>query len=108
MGVTMTDLEQLKASKESFKKVFADKLESIQKKCKHTLVAHFDGYSRDTTLYPTRICMSCGLEEEGGWWCYLNCSHWHLKESFVPAKLGPKENRVFVPRTFDDIMKLRP
>jgi hypothetical protein len=65
-----------------------NQLSEHQKSCKHLHVAHWDGHNKhsDGSLmqpqHPRRICMDCGLEEEGGWWCYSpDCPHWHARET---------------------------
>jgi hypothetical protein len=88
-------------------------LAADQKVCPHNEVGHWDGFSDTSAMFPHRICLECGLEEEGGWWYDLNCSHWHAKDhiqdgKIIPPKLGPKEGRVFKKMSFDELMQQRP
>jgi|SRR5581483_149962 len=105
----MSVLEQLQTKRKEFNAVLATQIVEAQGNCQHTRVAHWDGFSEYSTLHPIRICMECGLEEEGGWWCYsLDCSHWHPKGGFDKPRLGPKDGRTFVKKSFDEVMRLRP
>ena len=60
--------------------IFAKELVQLQGACLHLCVAHYAGFESFGTYHPRRICMDCGLEEEGGWWCYnVACTHWHVE-----------------------------
>lgn len=110
----MSLVRLIQEKKEYFRKSIEAELAKEQAACPHNEVAHWDGFSEYSTMYPTRICLECGLEEEGGWWCYsIDCSHWHPRESikdgkFITAKLGSSEGRTFMRVSFDELMKLRP
>jgi hypothetical protein len=115
IGERMSITQSIQAKKEAFRASIEAEAKAAQKTCPHTEVGHWDGRSEYTLMYPHRICLACGIEEEGGWWCYsIDCSHWHPKESmtkngkFAKAVLGPKDGRAFKPISFDDMMKLRP
>ena len=111
----MSLIDVIKKKKASFNVKIATLLADEQSKCPHNHVGHWDGFSEYSTMHPHRICLECGLEEEGGWWCYsINCSHWHVKDHYdkvgktIPTHLGPKEGRTFKNISFDELMRLRP
>ncbi len=105
----MSITEEVKRLKKVFAEDIKQRLEDAQFACAHTEVGHWSGESAHSLMHPKRICLNCGLEEDGGWWCYsLDCSHWHPREGFAKPKLGPKEGRKFISMSFDEIMKQRP
>lgn len=113
MGTSV--VERVRVLKENQEKEIQNILAQEQAICPHSEVGHWDGFSEYSTMYPHRVCIACGLEEEGGWWCYsLDCPHWHPRESWdkygkqIPTLLGPKKGRTFKKMSFDEVMRLRP
>lgn len=90
--------------------------------CKHDYVLHWTGDLESSAItYPKRICLSCGLEEEGGWWCY-SAPHWYngqLLETWgvrdwptgtrrPDPVLGIREGRTIkVTSSFDEFRRVR-
>src|SRR5579884_1382861 len=68
-------------------KALAERLRAAQENCEHRRVAHFSGVSAYSVAEPRRICLDCGIEEIGGWWCCrADCEFWHVRnyERLVP------------------------
>lgn len=100
-------LEEFRKLKGKHKKLEGDTLAKIQSKCHHDRIGHSDGFEGDTVLHPRRICLTCGLEEEGGWWCYsIDCSFWHSNDG--NTSLGPREGRIFIKMSRDEVYAARP
>ena len=80
-----------------------------QRMCLHPRVGHWDGhYSSDSLTHPVRICLECGLEEKGGWWCYaVDCSHWHAAEG-TEKVLANTPGRTITEITLDELVRSRP
>ena len=105
----MNQRETLRKLRDRIAKGFAKKVASVQAACPHLHVRHYDGHEGHFSPdFPQRICIDCGLEETGGWWCYsLDCSYWHVKDDVAKPRLGPAENRVIVKATSEELRKLK-
>lgn len=72
-------LELLKQAEEKLEEV----VEWAQSTCEHSNIAECDSYSSFTTQPPIRICLDCGITEEG--W---GCGYKFLREK--QADLSPR------------------
>lgn len=107
---TLSIRERLLRQRAAYETSWHAELELAQARCPHMVVAHYDGHGGLSPVHPVRVCMDCGREEEGGWWCYsLNCPHWHEKDNYSQAQaaLGPREGRVFTPKDYGEICEIR-
>src|SRR5215813_5636747 len=102
-----TIAENFRSKRHEFAVEFEKQIVAAQESCPHNRIAHWDGFSQYSTMHPIRICLDCGFEETGGWWCYsLDCSHWHERNSLMSVgMLKGKEGRTVVPMSFDEIMR---
>lgn len=91
----MTFVEEIKAERVRDRAVEAAAIGAAQNACAHTTVYHWSGeYGGGSITFPVRVCMDCGLEEEGSWWSYSG-NPWSAKE-FTPAILGAAPGRTFI------------
>lgn len=95
--------DQYRQMKDELRKRLLDN----QKNCAHAGVVHYpnnDGYRPG---FPRRICLECGIEEEGSWWSYGG-HHWSEK-NFGHAILGNQQGRsIRVVEALDEFCRLRP
>lgn len=98
--------EEILAARATFKITEACNVVALQQTCQHNDVLHWNGeYSSGTLAFPVRLCKDCGLEEQGGWWCYSG-KHWHALNG-EKTVLGNNTSRVVKVVSFDDLKKAR-
>lgn len=85
---------------------FKARIEKQQYKCKHFRVGHWAGDGGYSLEYPLRVCMNCGLEEEGSWWSYTG-ANWSQKEFKKNPLLGNRKDRTIEILSKQEIQKYR-
>lgn len=100
-------IDEIKQSAAEFENKQKQRIAQIQKKCKHLEVGHWGGeYDSGSLDYPIRVCLNCGVEEEGSWWSYSGRT-WSRKEFDGKPILGPTEGRTFKEMSFDTFRQHR-
>lgn len=76
------------------RKAFANDLKDARIRCTHERVLHWTGDSPGGTLFhPIRLCLVCGLEEEGSWWSYAGRDTWSVRDYSYPPRLANRDGR---------------
>jgi hypothetical protein len=86
----MTVLQEITVCAAAARKEYAERLTAAQAACPHLHVGHYT-HSEPFVDHPIRICLECGVEEEGSWWC--GPDRWNRKGFKKPEVLGDKEDR---------------
>jgi len=101
-----TAKQRILSAREKFEIREQRRITVIQTKCPHLKVAHWSGvFPGGTLTFPVRVCLDCGIEEEGSWWSYSG-TPWSAK-GFGKAILGNSPKREIKTLGFDEFNRER-